>query len=277
MDIETLNALPPWQWPESARDEIERVLRDGARDAAERPKAVSMAGEAVVIDDELALLLLGLIGSEEESDEVRARAAIALGPVLELSDVEGFDDPFDLDDVPISERTFHTINDTLRQLYHDGDLPREVRRRVLEGSVRAPQKWHADAVRAAYASDDEEWRLTAVFCMEYVEGFEDEILESIASDNEHIEYHAVIAAGNWGVEDAWDDVARIIRSPGTDTPLLVAAIDAAVGIDSEEAEELIGPLLDSDDEDVVDAVREALAMAGALNELDFDSDDEEEW
>jgi hypothetical protein len=54
----------------------------------------------------------------------------------------------------------------------DASVPTDVRRRILEASVRAPQDWHRDAIRAAYASDDDVWRLTAVFCMRSVRGFE---------------------------------------------------------------------------------------------------------
>jgi hypothetical protein len=45
--------------------------------------------------------------------------------------------------------------------------------RILEASVRAPQDRHPDAVRAAYASGDAAWKLTAVFRMADVRGFED--------------------------------------------------------------------------------------------------------
>jgi hypothetical protein len=50
----------------------------------------------------------------------------------------------------------------------------KVRRRVLEASVRAPQDWHQEAIREAYSSGDESWRLTAVFCMRFVRGFKDQ-------------------------------------------------------------------------------------------------------
>ena len=41
-------------------------------------------------------------------------AALSLGPALEEVDLEGFDDP---DDVPITEQTFHDIQDLLHKLY----------------------------------------------------------------------------------------------------------------------------------------------------------------
>ncbi len=89
------------------------------------------------------------------------------------------------------------------RLYLDGGVPKEVRRRVLEASVRAPQEWQQDAVRAALSGNNEAWRQTAVLCMRFVPGFEEQVLESLDSANLEIHYEAVIASGNWGIDGAW--------------------------------------------------------------------------
>jgi len=272
MNVTTLNEIPPWDWPEEAHDLLLRTLRDGERDASDRPVAAHLAGNMVVIDDQLAELLRGLITDGGELAEVRAAAAIAVGPVLEEGDVDGFDDS---ESVPISEKTFHAIQDAMREAYLDESNPKEVRRRMLEGAVRAPQDWLTEAVRVAYASDDPDWQLTAVFCMEYLNGFRGQILEALGSDNDDIHYHAVIASGNWGLDEAWNHVAGLVDAPSTDKPLLFAAIEAVTGIRPEEAEGLLGDLLDSDDEDIVDATYDALAMAAALAGLDSDEDEDE--
>jgi len=276
MNVTTLNEIPPWDWPEDARGVLLQTLRDGERDAADRPLAAQLAGNMVVIDDRLAELLLGLIADGDELAEVRAAAAIALGPVLEQGYVDGFDDP---EDVPISEKAFHAIQDAMREAYLDGSIPKEVRRRVLEGAVRAPRKWLTEVVRTAYAGNDPDWQLTAVFCMEHLDGFKGQILEALGSDNDAIHYHAVIASGNWGLDEAWHHVAGLLAAPSTDKSLLFAAIEAATGIRPEEAEGLLADLLDSEDEDIVDAAQDAIAMAAALTGLDIDEaeDDPEDW
>jgi hypothetical protein len=143
----------------------------------------------------------------------------------------------------------------------DANVPRDVRRRILEASVRAPQDWHSDAVRAAYASADEVWRLTAVFCMRFVRGFDAQILEALNSTNPDIHYEAVLAAGNWEVDAAWPHVAALVTSRETEKPVLLAAIEAAASIRPQEAFEILNDLADSDDEDIADAVHEAMAMA----------------
>jgi hypothetical protein len=148
-----------------------------------------------------------------------------------------------------------------------------VRQRILEASVRAPQAWHRAAIRAAYGSGDEAWRLTAVFCMRFVRGFEEQILEALASMNPDIHYEAVVAAGNWGLDAAWLPIAALVASRKTEKPLLLAAIEAAASIRPHEALEILDDLADSDDEDIAAAVDEAMAMAeGDSVEDDLDDD-----
>ena len=140
----------------------------------------------------------------------------------------------------------------------------------------APQDWHRDAVRAAYSSDDEAWRLTAVFCMRFVRGFEKQILEALDSTNPAIHCEAVLAAGNWAVDAAWPHVAALVTSGETDKPLLLAAIDAVASIRPHEAAELLDDLADSDDEDIVAAVEDAMAMAEGAAGADDDFDDDDD-
>ena len=224
------------------------------------------------MNDELAAALISVLENGRQPQEIRARAAISLGPVLEQVDIDRFDDS---EDLPITETTFRRIQESLRRIYMDAGAPNEVRRRALEGSVRVPQTWHRAAIGAAFASDDEAWKLTAVFCMRFVKGFDDQILEALNSTDPAIHYEAVVAAGNWGVEAAWPHIAGVLASESTDKPLLLAAIEAVPTIRPHDTADLLGDLLDSDDEDIIDAVQEALAMAEGLSE-DAGSDDDED-
>jgi HEAT repeat protein len=273
--LRMLADLPPWEWPEGSRDLLLHVLRDPQASESDLLLAAELAGDCTVIDEELVGVLLHLLRSGDKPDELRGTAAIALGPILELVDIDGFEEP---DGLPtshsISEATFHEIQATMRDLYAAATVPKEVKRRILEGSVRAAQDWHADAIRAAYAMDDDPWRLTAVFCMQYVRGFNEQILEALQSDQPEVHYHAVVAAGNWEVDPAWEHVADIVTSDDVDKDLLIAAIHAAVGIRPEEAVPLLADLSDSDDEDIAEAVHEAFAVTGLLSEFD-DPDDED--
>jgi hypothetical protein len=157
----------------------------------------------------------------------------------------------------------------------DAETPREVKRPILEASVRAPEKWHKNAVAAAYRSKDEDWKLTAVFCMQFIRGFDKQIVESLESQNANIRYRAVCAAGNWEIDAAWPHIAALVASEETEKELRLAAIDAAAFIRRHRASEILRPLLHSNDEDIVGAVHEALAMAEGMNEEEEDDEDPE--
>lgn len=272
MDLETLRDTPSWEWPEDADNLLLGVLRDDRADASDRLLAADLAGDFVVINDELADALLTILLNNDESEQLRGTAVISFGAALEQAYLEDFEDP---EDVPISEQTFRKVQDTLRELYKDPDLPKEVRRRVLEASVRAPEDWHRDAVAAAYQKEDEDWKLTAVFCMRFIRGFDDSILESLESENADIHYQAVCAAGSWEVDAAWPHITDLLASEGVEKFLLLAAIEAAAFIRPEEASAVLDDFLDSDDEDIAEAVYEALSMTGEVWDED-DGEDEDE-
>jgi hypothetical protein len=63
-----------------------------------------------------------------------------------------------------------------------------------------------------------------------------------------------------------------LATDGIDKSLLLAVVEAVASIRPEEAPGVLGALADSDDEDVVEVVFEALAMAEAVAR---DEDDDE--
>ncbi len=273
MDLKILQDIPPWEWPENTAEMLLGILDDDHAEVSDRVLAADLAGDYTVLSDRIAEALLAIVRRGDQTDELRSMAAISLGPALEDGDTFGFDDP---DEVAISERVFHAIRQSLRKLFADADVPEGVRRSVLEASVRAPLDWHQHAVRSAYADDDEVWRLTAVFCMRFIGGFDDEIVEALESNHPDIHYQAIRAAGNWGVDAAWPHIAALATAARTDKPLLLAAIDAVAGIRPQEASAVLADLVDSDDEDIVEAAFEALAMAEGLPDDDYVDEEDDD-
>ncbi len=269
MDLKFLEETPPWEWPEDAGKVLFDTVSNDRSDVSDRILAAELAGDITVVDDDIADALLHILQDSSEPEALRGQSAIALGPVLDLADMDGFDDP---DDVPISEEMFRNIQESFRKLYMDAAVPKEVRRRILEASVRAPQDWHRDAIRAAYASEDEDWRLTAVFSMRWVRGFKAQILESLETSNPEIHYQAVCAAGNYELDEAWPHVSSLLRKSVNNKPLLLAAIDAAAAIRPQKARSVLMNLTHADDEDIAEAAEEALAMADAMARDEFDDD-----
>jgi hypothetical protein len=271
MDLKTLLETPPWDWPQDSGWTFRKVLVDQGANESDRLIAAELAGNSTVINDDLAYALLTVVCSADEPDQLRARAAISLGPVLEQADTDGFEDP---DDVPIHEPTFRNIQSSMEKLYLDDSTPKEVRRRILEASVRAPETWHQNAIKDAYSSGDKEWVLTAVFSMSWVRGFDDQILAALKSDDLEIHLEAVHAAGNWEIDAAWSHLVELINEAHTPQPLLLAAIGAVGSIRPLEAGVILVDLADSDDEEVAEAAIEA--MAGSEIDWGEEEDDEEE-
>ncbi|HZD05514.1 MAG TPA: hypothetical protein VE173_11360 [Longimicrobiales bacterium] len=268
MEVSVLANLPPWEWPPEAGESILGALRAGKAD--ERRLAAELAGNVVVINDELVETLLSIVESPDDPPDLRAMAAISLGPTLEELDLGWLDDP---EDESVTPSVARAIQDHLRAAYMDPAVPKDVRRRVLEASVRCPEDWHTGAVRAAYHSGDPAWRLSAVFCMGFVGEFDGEIVEALQSDNAELRFEAVRAAGRAVVEPAWPLVSALVRSPGIDRPLLLAAIDAVASIQPETAPEVLGDLILVEDEEIAEAVQDALIMAGAWNRYDDERED----
>ncbi len=260
---------PPWDWPTDAGETLLSALRDDAADDSERRLAAEMAGNHIVMNDDMAEALLAVVRSPEAAQELRGAAAIALGPILEHLDVYGFDDP---EDVLVSERVGRAIRDSLREVYLDVEAPKEVRRRALEASVRRQEDWHPGAVRAAFHSGDDAWKLTAVFCMTHVGGFNDEIVQALESGDPALRYEAVEAAGNWAVDAAWPHIRALVRAEEIDRELLLSAIAAAGSIRPDEAAEALAALTESEDDEIADAVFEALSMAEGLSDDAEDPD-----
>jgi uncharacterized protein (UPF0147 family) len=275
LTLEHLTQLAPWEWPPNTAEVLAVILNDPGRTAADKALAADLAGELPSMDDTMAEVLLDITGDAAQPDGVRRNAAISLGPVLEMTDIEGFDDV--LSEPPILKETFERIQSTLHRVYADASQPKEVRRRALEASVRAPQEWHAAAIRTAYTSGDDEWKLTAVFGMGWVEGFDREIVEALGSKDPEIHREAVKAAGSQEVGGAWAHIAALIQSKQTEKSLRLAAINAAAGMPEEQAVRLLSDLVNSPDEDIAAAAEEALMMASpdydGLDEFDEGGED----
>jgi hypothetical protein len=278
MDLQQFTVTPPWEWPKNAGKIFLKVLKDKEVNLPDRIIAADLAGDLVVMNEQLADALMTVVADPAEPSGLRAKAAISLGPVLEEGDTMGFEDP---EDVPISLVTFGKIQHVLHATYQDEANPKEVRRRVLEASVRASQEWLQSAISEAYETGDQEWVLTAVFCMQYVRGFDLQILESLKSTDREIHIEAVIAAGNWELDEAWSHVVDLVTKPRTPKPLLLAAIPAVGAIRPKEALDILVDLADSRDEEIAEVAGEAIAMAEGYSEFgaefNDDKDEDAEW
>jgi hypothetical protein len=274
MDVKDLLGADPSEWPDSAGEVLLETLTNKQSDPDDRLAAARLAGELVVMNEELAAILLEIVSSGDEPEHLRMEAAIGLGPVLEQGDLElidgeEFDDP---ESVPISLETFVELREALHKLYLNESNPKGVRRKILEAAVRAPQEWQVGAIKTAYASGNKGWMITAVFGMGFVPGFEAQIVKSLQNTDPDIHYEAVRAAGRREVDAAWPHVVRLVKSPAIPKPLRLAAIEAVGSIRPKEAGVILVDLTDSPDQEIAEAANEAMMMADAMS----GGEDEEE-
>lgn len=262
--LSMIQDIPPWARTENADRLILDVLQDDSADTSDRLLAARLAGDGLVKSDEVAALVVSILQDRNASEALRGQAAISLGAALEHGDTFGFDDP---QDIMLSETCFQQVTALLQRLYFDAETPQLVRRRVLEAAVRAPADWQRDPVQAAYTHEERDWRVTAVFCMRFIRGFEQEIIESLESPDSDIHYEAICAASNWAIDAAWSHLVSLVTHGQPDKHLLLAAIDAIAHIRPAEAGRIL-IAVDEYDDDIVEAVQDAMLIAGSLTITD---------
>ncbi|HVS04211.1 MAG TPA: hypothetical protein VMT16_15715 [Thermoanaerobaculia bacterium] len=255
-----------WSLPPEARQTLLAALADGS--AAARSEALEML--AYAIDDEIAAAALEIARGDADAS-LRAEAAIALGPALAaMSEAEDDDE----EPEPLSENGFRKVRQALRSLYHDSGAPTEVRRRALEAAVQAPEAWQEGAVRAAFASGDPDWRVTAVFCMGYLPGFEQEILGLLRDQQPEVVFEAVRAVAQAEVREAGDRVLALAQAEDAGVDLRVAAIEALAALEPRGALEALRELSADGHQLVEEAALDALALLGVWEEDEEGESDE---
>ena len=225
--------------------------------------------EEDIIDDAGAHRMLDILTDSDADPETRGRAAIKLGPGLQLCE-----ERLDWDDIDLyfGKATFEKIDRTFRRLYHDASTPKLVRRRILEAAVRAPMDWHEGAVRAAWEADDDQWRQSAVFAMGYIGGFEDELLALLNRDNlsDDLLREAVRAAGSRGIEDAEPILRRVALDEDVDSYTRQIAIDGLIWCGNDASDRALEDLTHHEDSGIAEAAEFALGERKMFAQLPDD-------
>ncbi len=238
------------------------------------------------MDDALADELLRILGDPEEPEALRVQAARSLGPALARVESRAGDEP---DVPPFGEKMLRRAQASLWLAYSRPGTPEAVRRQILEASVRSPEAWHRGAVRTAYHRGDRLWRMTALFCMRFIPGFGEEIVEALGSGDGELQYLALEAATDQSVGGAWPYVQDLILSatggatllpddPDLGRSLLVAAMNAVAVLRPLEAHRALNGLVESEDEGIAEAALEVLDLVESLwTPHDWEDDEDTTW
>ncbi len=259
MDLSKLPSRSPHKWPPNAPAAILRTLRDEAAGDAERLLAAELAEALADEHDDLAWALINVLDDPRESEELRAQAAASLSSaviewVIRTGMIGRPPDP------PPTEAQVRA-SELIDRIYLDETAPELVRRRALESSVRAEREWHRNAVLEAWASDDLDWRVTALTCMGFLEEFDEVILDSLASECPRTLEAAVGAAGERGLREAWPRIRAILTDPSPERSLFLTAIHAAAEAHPRPALPFLHPLVHSDDPEIAWTARGSFVVA----------------
>lgn len=139
--------------------------------------------DGIILDDEEYRSVFDLARDRTASEDVRARAAISLGPALELWEMER-DDPFPMEgeEFTLDPKLAEEIHAGLLAIVRDEEEPKLVRRRALEAAVRCISDEHDRLIRRFWIDPDPEWRLTAIFAMGEYTFYEKDILAAVEND-----------------------------------------------------------------------------------------------
>lgn len=238
------------------RDDLMEALTDPNHEVREG----AFQDISIEMDDDLARAISD-VAAGTASDDIRADAIVALGPLVEECGID-YDEalalPEEFGGPAVSVDTFRSIVERLRAIYADENQPKVVRRRAFEVLVRDPQPWQAEEVRKHLALPDADWRLTAIFGMGSMPGFEKEILEAVKK-GEGVELaEAVRAAAKMEVKQAAPRIRELAASNKTERELRLESILALPNVD-DDAFEILEELVRSKDAEIREAAEEAMA------------------
>lgn len=241
---EILDLLETGECPHEAKPALLKILQGDQPEL--KLRALEFTAE-LIDSDVVAEPHVALVEDDDEQTQVRARAAVALGPTLELCDYASWQSSWD--PPPISKTFFHNIQRRFERLYRSASTPKLVRRRVLESSVRAPQDWQRGAVRAAWMGEDPQWRQTAVFAMGRLSGFRNELAEALEADDPKILCEAIRSAAGGEIPGAAQRFLALAQSTDCPADCRLAAIEALRFVEDTEAFTVLDDLrYDPDDE-----------------------------
>lgn len=210
------------------------------------------------------------LAQEDKAIAVRAEAARALGRFVlagELGD--------------ISETNSSRVQQCVIDILNNADELIEVRRRALEAIANCSHEIVIPAITAAYQSDDERMRISAVTAMgnSADERWEGAVLKELESSNSAMRNEAARAAGELQIQEATPLLIRMLNEGQRDSREM--AITALGELGNKESIRALNQAMDEavndEDDDMVILIENALGNAslasGKLLMMEIDPDD----
>ena len=229
------------------------LLGLGDEDAKVRASAINGLWENE--DPNLISPLVHLLRADE-SVEVRAAAAIALGRFIYLGEIEKID-----------QRWAILAEEALLETIHQAREDIEVRRRAIESIAYSSEAGVVQIIENAYYDPDEKMQVSAIFAMGRSADarWQSRVIAELDNGNSEIRFEAARACGELEAAKAVPDLVKLIEYD-PDLEVQEMAIWALGRIGGSAAREILEACLESEVEPL------ALAAEEALDELNLFSD-----
>jgi len=202
--------------------------------------------------------------------DVRAHAISALGRYVfegEAAEFEDWDQPF----INISKEDYTRVVEFLFRIARDETETQTARRYAIEAlAFRGDDPAVSNLIEWAYQHRDRRMKVSAIFAMARHGDLQwtRYILAEMRSRDTQIQYEAVRAAGEMGLEEAVEPLTELIRAKGTRKPLRLLAIFSLGETGDPRALDTLEQLARSRDRDVREVAREAIEEWHAITEIE---------
>ena len=208
----------------------------------------------------------------DPAEDVRAAAASALGKFVLLGELDAIPDNLSIANVQ-----------NLLDVVSGEDLPM-VRRRALESLGFSCNPKVAEVIEKSAKQEDPQWITSALYAMARSadDRWSPYILEHLESPDGEVEFEAIRAAGELGIEEARDTLFDLLDQTTEDEDLRYALIWSLSQIGGESVkrkfEEMAKKCTDDEEAEWLEKALDNLELGGTLEEmemLEFDPDVDE--
>lgn len=210
--------------------------------------------------------------------DVRTRALSTLGHYIVDAEIELFND-LENEERALSDGDIQRVVDFLFETAQNPLLSVDERRYAIEALAFLDDPEVDEMIDWAYAQSDPRYRASALFAMGRSGNLRwtDLVLAELHSANREVQYEAVRAAGELGLQEATEILIRLVRGRGVDKALRLRAILSLGEAGDDRAYPVLEELCHARDREVREAAREAAEewlMATMAEHLDLDQEDD---
>ncbi len=211
--------------------------------------------------------------------DVRTRALSTLGHYIVDAEIEMYND-LENEERALSDGDVQRVVDFLFDTAQNTVLSVDERRYSIEALAFLDDPEVDELIDWAYQQNDPRYRASALFAMGRSGNLRwtDLVLTELHSANREVQYEAVRAAGELGLQEATEDLIRLVRGRGVDKALRLRAIYSLGEAGDDRAYAVLEELCHARDRDVREAAREAAEewlMSSMAEHLDMDQDEED--